>query len=101
MDNELIQRDALPVSESFMTDTESQLTDGFGHAEYGASKTVVTNCGKRTQPTWFSGKRPGNRPSSGCTAERRMMHASTVDRKALILGRKAVEFALSGVNARW
>jgi 6-phosphofructokinase len=104
VDNELIRsgRCIVVVSESFMTDTESQLTDGFGHVEYGASKTtamqtVVNALNQHGFPV--RGQATGQVP--GVLQRGVSMHASTVDREeAYILGRKAVEFALSGVNGQ-
>ncbi|HHY81695.1 MAG TPA: 6-phosphofructokinase [Clostridiales bacterium] len=102
VDNELVKsgRCIVVVSESYMTDPASQLRDGFGHVEYGASKTtamqsVVNALNQHGFPV--RGQATGQIP--GVLQRGVSMHASVIDREeAYILGRKAVEFALSGVN---
>jgi len=104
VDKELIRsgRCIVVVPESFMTDTNSQLRDGFGHVEYGASKTtamqqVVNALNEHGFPV--RGQATGQIP--GVLQRGVSMHASVVDREeAYILGKKAVEFALSGINGK-
>ena len=104
VDDDLVKngRCIVVVSESFMTDQDSQLRDGFGHVEYGASKTtamqgVVNALNQHGFPV--RGQATGQTP--GVLQRDVSFHASTVDREeAYILGRKAVEYAFSGVNGR-
>jgi 6-phosphofructokinase len=95
-------RAILVVPESFMTDAGSRKVDGFGHVEYGASKTTamqmavnLLNSNKLAARGQATGQIPGVLQRS-CSLE-----ASDVDREeAYMLGRKAVEFALAGVSGR-
>lgn len=104
VDSELIRsgRCIVVVPESFMTDPKSQLRDGFGHVEYGASKTtamqeVVNALNENGFPV--RGQATGQVP--GVIQRGVSLHASVVDREeAYTLGRKSVEFALSGINGR-
>ncbi len=90
------------VSESFMTDAGSQLRDGFGHVEYGASKTTAAqmavnllNSRKLSARGQATGQVPG--VLQRCAS----IEASDTDRdEAYTLGRKAVEYALKGVSGR-
>ena len=90
------------VSESFMTSTEAARVDGFGHVEYGASRTtamqdVVNALNAHGFPV--RGQATGQLP--GVFQRSCSVQASPVDREeAYTLGAKAVEFALSGVTGR-
>ncbi|HHU49997.1 MAG TPA: 6-phosphofructokinase [Clostridiales bacterium] len=104
VDDELIRsgRCIIVVPESFMTDPASQLRDGFGHVEYGASKTtamqeVVNALNKHGFPV--RGQATGQVP--GVLQRGVSLHASTIDREeAYTLGRKSVEFALTGITGK-
>ena len=90
------------VPESLMTDAQSHKVDGFGHVEYGASKTtamqtVVNLLNSRKLPVrgQATGQVPGILQRS-CAVE-----ASDVDREeAYALGARAVQYALSGLSGR-
>ena len=90
------------VPESLMGDRDSRKVDGFGHVEYGASKTTamqtvvnLLNSVKLPVRGQATGQIPGILQRS-CAVE-----ASDVDRgEAYILGQKAVEYALSGISGR-
>lgn len=90
------------VAESFMTDTESQRVDGFGHVEYGASRTTAAqmvvnllNSRKLSARGQATGQVPG--VLQRCAA----IEASDTDREeAYLLGAKAVTYALSGLSGR-
>lgn len=86
------------VSESLMTDAESHKVDGFGHVEYGASRTTamqtvvnLLNSRKLHARGQATGQVPGVL-QRGCSIE-----ASGVDRQeAWRLGQEAVRLGLSG-----
>jgi len=90
------------VPESLMTDADSHKVDGFGHVEYGASKTtaaqsVVNLLNSRKLPV--RGQATGQVP--GVLQRCVSLEASDVDREeAYELGRNAVQYALSGVSGR-
>lgn len=86
------------VSESLMTDSDSHKVDGFGHVEYGASRTTamqtvvnLLNSKKLNARGQATGQVPGVMQRC-CSVD-----ASQVDREeARQLGREAVQLALSG-----
>jgi 6-phosphofructokinase len=86
------------VSESLMSDADSHKVDGFGHVEYGASRTtamqtVVNLLNSRKLPV--RGQATGQVP--GVLQRSNAVDASQIDRQeARALGHKAVELALSG-----
>lgn len=104
VDRELLRsgRCIVVVPESFMTDPESQRRDGFGHVEYGASKTtamqqVVNALNEHGLPV--RGQATGQVP--GVLQRGVSLHASVVDREeAYALGKNAVEYALSGITGK-
>ncbi len=86
------------VSESLMTDADSHKVDGFGHVEYGASRTTamqtvvnLLNSKKLNARGQATGQVPGVMQRC-CSVD-----ASQVDREeARRLGQEAVQLALSG-----
>ena len=90
------------VSESLMSDADSRKVDGFGHVEYGASKTtamqtVVNLLNSAELPV--RGQATGQVP--GILQRACAVEASDVDREeAYQLGRHAVACALTGVSGR-
>ncbi len=90
------------VSESFMTDEGSRRVDGFGHVEYGASGTTamqmvvsLLNRSKLAARGQATGQIPG--VLQRCAS----LEASDTDREeAYLLGRKAAEYAFSGLSGR-
>ncbi|NLW20806.1 MAG: diphosphate--fructose-6-phosphate 1-phosphotransferase [Clostridiales bacterium] len=90
------------VSESLMSDADSHRVDGFGHVEYGASRTtamqtVVNLLNSARLPV--RGQATGQVP--GILQRACAVEASDVDRaEAYELGRQAVAQALAGQSGR-
>ncbi|NLM85704.1 MAG: diphosphate--fructose-6-phosphate 1-phosphotransferase [Clostridiales bacterium] len=90
------------VSESLMADQSHAKVDGFGHVEYGASKTtamqtVVNLLNSKKLPV--RGQATGQVP--GILQRSCALDASEVDREeAYTLGHRAVEYALQGVSGQ-
>lgn len=90
------------VSESLMSDAGSHKVDGFGHVEYGASRTTamqsVVNL-LNSSPLPVRGQATGQIP--GILQRACAVEASEVDRgEAYALGQHAVRYALSGISGR-